>query len=327
MEGKDLIIATKVFAKENRFVSYILSFSTLFLLIASFYYSIVLDVVAIKLFLGLLSALLMMRMFVIYHDFEHHAILHKSVPAKIVFTIYGIFMLAPASIWKRSHDYHHKHNSKIFTASIGSYPIMTKEQFLNASKSEQRAYLWSRHPLNMLLGYFTFFMYGMCIQSFKSNPAKHWDSVLALITHVVLNVLVIKYFGMLTWFCALFFPFFICLMIGAYLFYVQHNFPGVVFKDKMHWEYSEAALKSSSYLKMNRIMQWFSANIGFHHIHHLNSRIPFYRLPEAMKAIKELQNPIVTSFKLKDMMACLKLKIWDPEQNRMLSISELHLNR
>ena len=112
-------------------------------------------------------------------------------------------------------------------------------------------------------------------------------------------------------------------MIGAYLFYVQHNFPGVKFNDKKHWEYTEAALKSSSYLKMNRVMQWFSANIGFHHIHHLNSRIPFYRLPETMMAFKELQNPVISTLKIKDIVACLKLKLWDPEQNRMLTLNEV----
>lgn len=323
MDNKELILATKPFTKENRFKSYALSLTTLILLVSVFYGAIVIDIALIKLTLGVIAALLMMRMFVIYHDYEHHAILYKSVPAKIIFTLYGLFMLAPASIWKRSHDYHHKHNSKMFTANIGSYPLMTKEQFLNATESERKAYLWSRHPLNMLLGYFTFFIYGMCIQSLRSNFSKHWDSLLALVLHVTLNIVVIYHYGLSTWFFAMFIPFFICLMIGAYLFYVQHNFPGVKFNDKKHWEYTEAALKSSSYLKMNRVMQWFSANIGFHHIHHLNSRIPFYRLPETMMAFKELQNPVISTLKIKDIVACLKLKLWDPEQNRMLTLNEV----
>ncbi len=112
-------------------------------------------------------------------------------------------------------------------------------------------------------------------------------------------------------------------MLGAYLFYAQHNFPGVVFRSNKDWNYSKAALESSSYMVMNPVMQWITANIGYHHIHHLNARIPFYRLPEAMKHIPELQRATTTRLTPSDVVACLKLKVWDPEQNRMLSFAEM----
>lgn len=321
--GKELILETKVFAKENRWRSYLYTLSTLSFLVGAFLGTYHLPTIGLKLFCSVSAGLLMMRFFVIYHDYQHHAILHKSIPAKIIFTVYGIFMLSPASIWKRSHDYHHKHNSKLFSASIGSYPIMTLDRFLKATNAERRAYLWSRSPINMLLGYFTFFLYGMCLQSFRSSPSKHWDSLLAIILHIAVTIYFLVSLGWATWLFTLFIPFFISLMIGAYLFYAQHNFPGVTFKIKTEWNYTDAALKSSSYLKMNPVMQWLSANIGFHHIHHLNSRIPFYRLPEVMKKVPELQNPIVTTFKFSDIKACLKLKVWDPIQQKMLTLSEI----
>ncbi len=87
------------------------------------------------------------RVFIIFHDYQHHTILQKSPLAKVLFTVFGVYMITPPSIWKRSHDHHHNHNSKLFSASIGSYPIMTKRKFEEASKSEQRSYLAVRYPL------------------------------------------------------------------------------------------------------------------------------------------------------------------------------------
>src|SRR5438874_2063061 len=96
-------------------------------------------------------------------------------------TAFGIYILSPSSIWKRSHDHHHNHNSKLFTASIGSFPIATKNKYLDMTAKQRFAYLAIRHPLTILLGYFSMFIYGMCIRSFVSNPRKHIDSLVALI--------------------------------------------------------------------------------------------------------------------------------------------------
>ena len=87
--------------------------------------------------------------------------------------------------------------------------------------------------------------------------------------------------------------------MGAYLFYAQHNFPGVTFSENNEWAYEKAALESSSYMEMNPVMAWLTGNIGYHHIHHLNSKIPFYRLPEVMTRFKELQHCKRTSLKIK----------------------------
>ena len=116
-------------------------------------------------------------------------------------------------------------------------------------------------------------------------------------------------------------------MLGAYLFYAQHNFPNAQFKNNTEWNYARAALESSSYMVMNPFWRWVTANIGYHHIHHLNSRIPFYRLPEAMKAIPELQSARVTTLNPSDIVACLRLKVWDPEENRMIGFKELEQSR
>ena len=91
-------------------------------------------------------------------------------------------------------------------------------------------------------------------------------------------------------------------------------------KSEIEWSYDHAALDSSSFMKMNFFWNFMTANIGYHHVHHMNSRIPFYRLPEAMKAIPELQKVKITTLRIKDIVACFQLKVWDPQLNKMTGV-------
>ncbi len=330
LTGKELILATKPFAKEIRWKSWFHTLTTLILLISSIYgtiyFPIILGIPTIfgRIGCSVFAAMLLARFFIIFHDYQHHTILRKSFGANVIFTLFGVYMVTPPSIWKRSHDHHHNNNAKLYSASIGSFPIMTKQKFMEASKGDRFEYLAVRHPLNMFFAYFTTFLYGMCVQSFLSNKRKHWDSLVVLIVHISIAIFLVVHFGWLTWFLTFFVPFFLSHMLGAYLFYAQHNFPGVTFKNNVDWNYVNAALESSSFMPMNPFMQWVTANIGFHHIHHLNSKIPFYRLPEAMATVPELQKAKTTTLKPNDIIACLKLKVWDPEQNRMIGFDELN---
>jgi omega-6 fatty acid desaturase (delta-12 desaturase) len=323
LSGKELILATKPFAKEIRWKSWYYTITSLFLLIGCILGTYVFPNIWGKVFFSICTALMLSRFFIIFHDFQHHTILHRSKIADVIFTIFGIYMITPPSIWKRSHDHHHNHNAKLFSASIGSYPIMTRQKFLEASPKERFAYLAVRHPVNMFLSYFTMFLYGMCLQSFVSSPRRHWDSLAVLILHFGIATFLIIQFGWLTWLLSFFLPFFLSHMLGAYLFYAQHNFPGVSFRTNADWNYAKAALESSSYMAMSPFWQWVTANIGYHHIHHLNSRIPFYRLPEVMEKIPELQTATVTTLNPSDIVRCLRLKVWDPESNRMLRMAEI----
>lgn len=321
--GKELILATKEFAHEIRWKSWYHTLSTLVLLIAGIAGTLCIDNILGRVACSIATGLLLSRFFIIFHDFQHHTILHRSHVANSIFTLFGVYMLTPPSIWRRSHNHHHNNNSKLFSASIGSYPIMTRAKFARATKAERLGYLAIRHPLNMVLSYFTMFLYGMCLQSFLSSPRRHWDSLLTLLLHLGIATFLFVEYGWLTWFLTFFLPFFLSHMLGAYLFYAQHNFPGVRFQTNKEWNYAKAALESSSYMKMNFFWEWVTANIGYHHVHHLNARIPFYRLPEAMKKMQELQNVGVTTLNLHDIIACLRLKVWDPAANRMISLAEM----
>ncbi len=117
---------------------------------------------------------------------------------------------------------------------------------------------------------------------------------------------------------ALVLPLAIACAVGSYLFYAQHNFPGIHIQPRQSWSFARAALESSSYMKVGPVMSWFTGEIALHHVHHLNAAIPFYRLREAMGAIPALQVEPATSLAPRDVLACLRLKLWDPVGQQMV---------
>lgn len=117
-------------------------------------------------------------------------------------------------------------------------------------------------------------------------------------------------------------PLMVACAAGSYLFYAQHNFPGCHLEAREDWTHAGAALKSSSYLKMSSLMNWFTGNIGYHHIHHLNAKIPFYRLPEAMDALPELQKPASITLGVKDIYACFRSNVWDIDSKKLISFRQ-----
>src|SRR5476649_2759693 len=181
--GKELILATKPYAADFTARSWWVVLSTAFLLLAAAAGTLWNFNLACKLVCSVFTGLLMLRLFVIYHDQQHNAILPKSKLAEGLMRLYGLISLSPSSIWRSSHNHHHNHNSKLRGSHIGSYPIMTKAQFLKSSKGERVQYLFMRHPLTILFGYVFVFLFGMCIYPFFNNPREHSDCAVALIVH------------------------------------------------------------------------------------------------------------------------------------------------
>ncbi|MEO8269752.1 MAG: fatty acid desaturase [Aureliella sp.] len=271
---------------------------------------------------SLLTGLVIVRLFVVYHDYQHNAIFRGSRLAGGLLNLYGYFMLTPPSIWKHSHDHHHRNNSRLFESDVGSYPILTIANYQAASWRTRAWYRSARHPLVIMFGYLTVFGYLMCVRPLLEEPRQHWDAALSLCAHASIIACLLWFTGLPTTFFVFVLPTWIATTLGAYLFYVQHNFPGVRLRGIEGWSYCQAALGSSSYLKMGRVMNWLTGNIGYHHVHHLNAKIPFYRLPEAMAGLPGLQTPQTTTFRIRDMMGCLRLKLWDESRDRFVSFSE-----
>jgi acyl-lipid omega-6 desaturase (Delta-12 desaturase) len=317
LEGRALIRATLPYIREQPIRSWWCLISTATLFAAALAASALPFPWFLRLAAGILAGMTLCRLFIIYHDHQHGAILRGSRVASFFMTTFGILSLNPPSTWNASHNHHHKHNGKIRSASIGSFPVMTVDAYNRASRRERYYYAISRHPLTILFAWVTVFFVGMTLSSFKRKPLQHLDCLAAILIHIALWALLLFF---APW--ALLYSFIIPLLVGsamgAYLFYVQHNFPAVDLGDQSDWDYVFAALRSSSFLDTTRIMHWFTGNIGYHHIHHLNARVPFYRLPEAMKALPELQVPGRTNLNPWTILSCLRLKLWDPELRRMV---------
>lgn len=320
----DLLLASKPFIREDKTRSWLETIVTLSGLIVCLTVSFMVSLpLAVRIASALVCSLFYVRMFIIYHDYQHHAILQGSPFATLLMKAFGIFILAPQGIWKRSHDHHHTHNSKLTIHGIGSYPTISVKRFLSLSKQDQRIYLMNRHPLTVIFGYITLFIYWLNVKSFFESPRKHVDSLVALILHFAIGTAIFYYFGATTLFISWMLPFFLAFATGSYLFYCQHNFPGAKFHENEEWNYEFAAITSTSFMVMNPVLQWFTGNIGYHHVHHLNSRIPFYRLPETMRNIPELQTVTKTSWNPIEVYKCLRLKLWDAERGEMITLSQL----
>src|ERR1041384_1810367 len=245
--GKELILATRSYAVDSPAGSWWHVISTAFLLAAALAGTLWNFHLAGKMVCSVFSGLLILRLFVIYHDQQHHAILAHSRLAEGFMRFFGILALSPSSIWRSSHNYHHKHNSKLRSAHIGSFPIMTRAEYLRSSKGRRLKYLFMRHPLTILFGYVFAFLHGMCLYPFFNSPREHYDCLIAFVVHVAISATLWYFFGWPALLLAQVIPHFIACAIGTYLFYAQHNFPTVSFYDRAGWAYEKPALESSSF--------------------------------------------------------------------------------
>jgi omega-6 fatty acid desaturase (delta-12 desaturase) len=315
--ARSLLQRTKHYAVEQRARSWWHLSSTLAVIAALATTIAFTTCLPLRIAAAVVLGLVLVRLFIVYHDVQHGTILKDSRLARLLMHGYGLLVLNPPSIWSRSHDHHHRTVGQTYGSSIGSFPLMTRAGWLGASRPRRLGYLLQRHPLTIALGYVTIFLFGMCVRSFAVDRRRHLDSGLALALHAALVTLLAVFAPALLLFLVLV-PMTVACALGAYLFYAQHNYPDARVMARGEWTYVAAALDSSSYIRMGPLMRWFTGNIGFHHVHHLNARIPFYRLPEAMAGLPELQRPGTTSLSPRQVWKCLRLRLWDPAAGRMV---------
>lgn len=330
--GKALFEATRPFAEESRLMSWWCVGSTFMILAVVLVVAAVAPWWQVRIVASVIAGLLLVRAFILFHDFQHGALLRGSRLANGLFYLYGLLALTPPNKWRHSHNFHHANVGKpmlvangkfsLITSDIGAYPLMTTEMWKNASFWERLRYRVSRSGITILFAYVTVFFGSLCLVPFLKDPRKNREAGLALLVHIGIVAGLWMSAGWPVVFFAFLLPFAIATAAGAYLFYAQHSFKGMRIVPVAEWSHYRGALESSSYVKLGPIMQWFTGNIGYHHVHHLNALIPFYRLPEAMAAIPELQHPCVTSLRPSDVLACLRLTLWDQEKQKLVSYRE-----
>jgi omega-6 fatty acid desaturase (delta-12 desaturase) len=315
--SKQLIKATRPFAQEQP--------TTTWVLFAITVTAFTLTHVAIRLspywwlstLLSVVAALIMVRIFIFYHDHVHNAIWVRDRLGQACMTAFGFLFLTPRPVWRETHDYHHQNNAKLLGSAIGSFPVITTRMWAVITPNQRRQYAFIRHPINIALGYLTTFCIGMCISPFLRNPKLHWQGPAALITHVGIIVGLGLTLGWSAPFFHVILPMTVTMAAGSYLFYAQHNFPDMELKGRRDWEYFYAALCSSSMMDMPAIMHWFTGNIGYHHIHHLSSMIPNYNLEQCHNSHEIFTR--VEPVTLWKGFKSLNFRLWDEEERKLVS--------
>lgn len=320
--GAALHDATRPFARESVPRSWGHVASTFLLITALLVLAALAPWWPLRVLASVFGGLLMARGFILYHDHMHGALLPRSRLARTLFRVYGAIALTPPRSWRKSHNYHHTHVGRLAHASVGSFPLMTTDMWREAAPLQRLAYRISRHPVTILLAYVTIFLVNVTLLPLLRDPRRHWDSAVALVVHGGLVAAVWWSFGFAAVFFAILLPVSIAAALGGYLFFAQHNFRGMELLPPDRWTHHDAALVSSSYMRTGPVMRWFTGNIGYHHVHHLNPRIPFYRLPEAMAALPQLQHPHVTTLHPRDIADCFRLGLWDPQRAELVSFRE-----
>jgi acyl-lipid omega-6 desaturase (Delta-12 desaturase) len=331
-ETKRLLSATKPFAEEIPFTSWWHVASTFVLLGAVLIGAAVLPWWPLQLAASVVAGLVTVQAFILFHDFMHYALLYRSRLGKVIFSLFGLLVLTPPRYWRYSHNFHHAHVGKpitgrsgsipLITSDVGSFPLMSTEQWRGASTWQRLQYRLVRHPVTILMAYVTVFFFGLCVVPLVKDPRKYWDGALAILAHGGLIAGLWAFAGLPVAFFAVVLPIAVAAALGAYTFYAQHNFEGMRVVPSDDWSFYQGALQSSGYMKLGPIMDWFTGNIGYHHIHHLNSRIPFYRLPEVMAAVPELRMARVTTLRPHDILKCFRLNLWDVDQQRLVGYRE-----
>ncbi len=320
--GPELTAAARPFAQEVRAKSWWYVWSTLVILIGVLTFAALAPWWPLRLLASVLGGLVMVRCFILYHDYIHGAILAKSRVGKVVMYACGGLLLAPPSSWRQNHNLHHTNVGKLGGPPTGGFPLMTVNEWRAASRWQRVQYRISRHPLTIATAAVTVFLLAMTIGSFVDNRRKHWDSLVAMLGFAVCVAALWWLGGFAMAFFAFILPYCVAAALGAYLFYVQHNFPQVKLFTADEWTSEKAAAESSSQLELGLFMRWFTGEIGHHQVHHLNRTIPFYRLAEAMQALPELQGAPKITLSPGDVVRCLRLALWDGARGRMVTYAE-----
>jgi len=266
------------------------------------------------------TALLLIRLFIFQHDCGHGSFLPSQRAADIVGTFLSVITLTPYLYWKRTHAMHHAGSGNLERRGIGDINTMTTEEYQAASPASRLGYRLYRNPLLLLFvgAPFHFLVFHRWPSNVSKRDKRERRGVLLANLGLAAVVAGLCALVGVERFLLIQLPIsFITCALGVGLFYVQHQFEDAYWEHDEEWEFERAGLAGSSYFRMPKVLQWFTGNIGIHHIHHLSSKIPNYRLDRCLRENAELQ--AVPTIGVFASVRCLFLKLWDEESRRLVS--------
>jgi len=270
---------------------------------------------------AIVAGLFQVRAFIIFHDCTHQSFWSSRKANFFWGAVTGILTFTPYRSWRKSHGIHHAHNGNLDKRGIGDVWTMTLTEYRAAGKLKRALYRLYRNPVFMFLVSPPLLF--LVLHRLPEKGASRAELLGSLSTTLGSSFWVIVLGFAAGWDFVLLFGLpmvYVATLGGVWMFYVQHQFDPAYWEREERWNLFDAALQGSSYYKLPRLLQWFSGNIGFHHIHHLRPRIANYRLEECYLAVQELQvlNPLTIRASLKGMF----LHLWDESSQRLLSFRQ-----
>jgi acyl-lipid omega-6 desaturase (Delta-12 desaturase) len=276
--------------------------------------------------LAFLAGLFLVRVFIIFHDCGHNSYFKSRAANDVLGFVTGLLTFTPFYQWRWDHAIHHATSGHLDKRGTGDLWTLTVEEYLASSRWRRFAYRLARNPIVLfVIAPLLVLAVKQRIPSGGANRRErnsvYWMDLAILVMAVGLSFA----FGVVTYILIQLIVLAVAGSIGFWFFYVQHQFEGVYWERAERWDYAAAALKGSSFYKLPKIMQWFSGNIGYHHIHHLSARIPNYNLERCHKAHLMFQQ--IEPLRFFASLRTLALRLWDEEHKKLISFRHLRKMR
>lgn len=270
----------------------------------------------------------LVRLFMIQHDCGHGAFFNNRTANDWVGRALGVLTLTPYDVWRRSHSIHHSGAGNLEKRGLGDIHTLTVNEYYAGSWLQRLHYRMYRHPVTLfLIG--PIYIFGLQnrlpIGAMKAG-SKYWVSTMGTnLVGMAIATVLIYFMGLMPFLVVFLSTSFVASAIGVWLFYVQHQFDETHWDQPEDWDLHDAALYGSSHYDLPEPLRWMTGNIGVHHVHHLYSRIPFYRLSEVLRDYPVLGD--VRRLTLWQSFACARLHLWDEQRRRLVSYRQARINR
>ena len=272
--------------------------------------------------LSVLNAGFLLRLFAIQHDCGHGAFFKNRSVSDWVGRALGVLTLTPYDVWRHTHSVHHSASGNLDRRGMGDIHTLTVAEYRALSAYDRLLYRLYRNPIVLFgLGPGYLFLVQNRLPLGLMDKARHWISAMGTNAGILICLGLIGYLGGLMPILLIFLPStLLAATAGVWLFYVQHQFEETNWDHEADWQLHDSALHGSSHYVMPAPLQWMSANIGIHHVHHLYSRIPFYRLPEVLKDHQALT--VGNRMTIRESLRNARLHLWDEKSKQLLSFAQ-----
>ena len=292
-----------------------------YLVLTAYMYATAGDSILLTLALAIPTAGFLLRTFIVVHDCGHGSFFPGRAANCWVGRFTALLVWQPYENWRFDHAVHHGTAGDLERRGQGDVPTLTVEEYYSRPWQQRLGYRLFRNPLVMFgVGPLWSLMIGPRISSRDKRRRLRNSIILTNITIAAAVTALCLAFGISTFLLVQILPAYLAGMAGVYLFYVQHQFEDVYWEHSDRWSYTDAALEGSSYFKLPKVLQFFTGNIGLHHVHHLNARVPNYNLQAAHDENEVFQQvPVLT---IRESLRCPRLKLIDSDTGRLLTWAE-----